>query len=355
MKKTRKSDYIILALVCMITLNIGAIVIGRYSSIKQISDPNKNNIRIVTASINYIKENININEILKKTINSLFPMITAENENKDSIEVTAPEFNEVDEETEYISEKDIFIDSLDEYESLIIVKDSDGITTVENIPELFMINKIKVDREKPYILMYHTHATESYLIAKDDNYRSSDKKHNVVGIGSIISTVLEANEHKVEHIETYHDLPSYNKSYSRSLNTVNNKKQESDNFKILLDIHRDAVADTTINDESLTKKSKIDINGKSVATFSLVVGPDSPNKEQILNFARYIKAVSDALYPNLCKGILIKPAGKYNQHISDYSALIEVGYNFNTMDEANEGAKLVGEILTLAINSIIEE
>ena len=41
--------------------------------------------------------------------------------------------------------------------------------------------------------------------------------------------------------------------------------------------------------------------------------------------------------------------------MSDYSALIEIGYNINTIEEANEGAKLVGEILSLAINSIIEE
>lgn len=355
MKKTRKSDYIILALLCMITLNVGAITIGRYSSIKKPSEPNKDYLYLVTESINYIKENININKILKKTINSLFPMITAENGNQDSIEVVAPEFNKVDEETEHISEKDIFIDSLDEYESLIIVKDSGGTNTVENIPELFMINKIKVDKGKPYILMYHTHATESYLLAKADEYRSSDKNHNVVGMGSIISTVLRANDHKVDHVETYHDLPSYNQSYSRSLNTVNSKKQESDNFKILFDIHRNAIKDTSVIPESLVRKSKIDINGKSVATFFLVVGPDSPNKEQVLNFAKYIKAVSDTLYPDLCKGILIKPIGKYNQHISDYSALIELGYHFNTLEEASEGAKLVGEILALAINSIIEE
>ena len=123
----------------------------------------------------------------------------------------------------------------------------------------------------------------------------------------------------------------------------------------MLDIHRDAVLDTNPNIESIKAKSKIDIGGKSVATFSLVVGPDSPNKEQVLSFAKYVKAVSDALYPGLCKGITIKPAGKYNQHLSDYSALIEVGYHINTLEEANEGAKLVGEVLTLVLNSILEE
>src|SRR5690606_32478779 len=93
--------------------------------------------------------------------------------------------------------------------------------------------------------------------------------------------------------------------------------------------------------EKFLETAKIDINGVSTATFSLVVGPDAQNYEQILNFAKYIKAVSDALYPGLCRGIIIKPAGKYNLHVSNYSALIEVGSNLVTQEEAVETAKLV--------------
>jgi stage II sporulation protein P len=203
--------------------------------------------------------------------------------------------------------------------------------------------------------MYHTHGTESYLHSKAENYRTSDNNSNIVAIGNVISTVLEANGHTADHVETHHDLPSYNKSYSRSLNTVNTKKGESENLQILLDVHRNAVLENAKNIDKLIAKSKVEIDGKTVATFSLVIGPDSPNKDKVLNFAKYIKAVSDALYPNLCEGIIIKPTGKYNQHLSDYSALIEIGYNFHTFEEANNTAKLVGEILSLAINSIIEE
>jgi len=177
----------------------------------------------------------------------------------------------------------------------------------------------------------------------------------MISIGNIIATVLEANSHKVDHVETVHDLPSYNQSYSRSLNTIKNKMAESSNINVLLDIHRDAIVDESPNMETIKAKSKIDIGGKSVATFSLVVGPDSVNKEQVLGFAKYVKAVSDTLYPGLCRGILIKPRGKYNQYLSDYSALIEVGYNFNTIEEANEGAKLVGEVLSMVMSRLLEE
>lgn len=357
MRKSRKSDYIILALMCLITLNIGAIAIGLYSS-NQSKDLAENKFKIVDISFDKIKEFINISETIKKTINSLFPIAKILNNNTDAVEVdsivTEPEaVDDIGEE--YDTQNDIIIENLDEYESLIIVKDSDGVHTIENVPEPLMIKKIKIDKEKPYIFMYHTHATESYLISKTDDYRSSDKKNNMINIGKIISTVLEANGHKVDHVETFHDSPSYNQSYSRSLNTIIKKKEVYDNLKVLLDVHRNAVLDNNPNIESIKANSRIEIGGKSVSKFSLVVGPDSPNKEQVLSFAKYIKAVSDTLYPGLCQGIIIKPAGKYNQHLSDYSALIEVGYHFHTLEEATEGAKLVGEVLTLVLNSILEE
>ncbi|WP_353096097.1 stage II sporulation protein P [Tissierella praeacuta] len=350
MRKSRKSDYIILALVCLITLNIGAIAIGLYSS-KGNFNLERKEFKLANISFGKIKNVLNINAEIKKAINSLFPVNKISDDNKDAIEVGGA----IPEDEEHNSEKDIIIENLDEYESLIIVKDSDGVNTIDNIPEPLTVKKFKVDRGKPYILIYHTHATESYLLAKSNNYRTPDKKNNMINIGDIMTTVLEANGHKVDHVETIHDLPSYNQSYSRSLNTIKSKINESNNLKVLLDIHRDAILEDNSNIDNIKVKSKIEVGGKSAATFSLVVGPDSANKEQVLGFAKYVKAVSDTLYPGLCRGILIKPRGKYNQYLSDYSALVEVGYNFNTLEEANEGAKLVGEVLSLAISSILEE
>lgn len=171
-----------------------------------------------------------------------------------------------------------------------------------------------------------------------------------------MTKVLEAKGHRVDHDMTYHDLPSYNKSYSRSLNTVNNKKGESENLKVFFDIHRDAVAVKKTEDlDRLKKKEEVEIDGKTYARFCLVVGPDSENKEYTLAFAKYIKAVSDTIYPGLCSGIIIKPIGKYNQHLSNYSALIEMGYHFHDNEIVEESAKLVGEVLSYALDGLIQE
>ncbi len=91
-----------------------------------------------------------------------------------------------------------------------------------------------------------------------------------------------------------------------------------------------------------------------MARFSLVVGPKNPNYEEVLSFAKYIKAVADQVYPGLCSGIIVKKYGKFNQYVSDYAALVEVGYNLNPYEEVVETAKMVGEILDIALRGIQE-
>lgn len=353
MRKNRKVDYIIMALGCLVFLNIGAVAIRAYSNFKGPFNINEEKKSMIVSVIEYVEDKLDSLASLTQVIN----LLGKEDSDDTDLHISKEDVEKYKEdvEKEVHSEDDIIIKRLEEYENLIIVKDSESVGTIENIPEPVGVKKIKVNKDEPYVFVYHTHATESYMHFKKDNYRSSNRKDNVVGIGDILSTVLEANGHKVNHNDVYHDLPSYNKSYSRSLNTINTEKNTSDNLKFFLDIHRDAVEETSSHIEKVKKDSKIEINGKTVTTFSLVVGPDSPNKEEVLNFAKYIKAVSDSMYPGLCTKILIKPRGKYNQHMSDYSALIEMGYNFNDLEEVRESAKLVGEILSYAFNGLIEE
>lgn len=355
MRRNRKSDYLILALACLVFLNIGAIVIKGKSNIKIPTAANKMRQEVLGNFKLYLGEKIDELSSIRKIV-SVFKK--QENGNENYPEKLEPEDTKDNLQEglkhEGSREDDIIIESLDEYESLIIIRDSKGGSGVENIPEPIGINKFKVNKDNPYILIYHTHATEAYLNDKQSNYRSSKKEDNVLGIGDIMSTILSANENKVDHDETYHDLPSYTKSYSRSLNTIREKTEKNNNLKVFLDIHRDAIDDTSPNIEKSKKYSQLEINGKMVSKFSLVVGPDSENKDQVLAFAKYIKAVSDTLYPGLCRGIIIKPRGKYNQHLSDYSALIEMGYNFNDIETVRESSKLVGEVLSYAIKGLIE-
>lgn len=252
----------------------------------------------------------------------------------------------------YNSYEDEIIEHLEEYENLIVVEDGDS--QYENIPDPINVEKIKLDRGKDYILAYHTHTSESFL-SDDGSYYNTDPNKNIVAIGKTISTVLQAQGHNVKHDTTIHDRPSFNQSYSRSRNTIDKNIETNPNLKILLDIHRDGRDKNSPGLDDFIKAGRIDIDGVSNATFALVVGPDAENYNEILSFAKYIKAVSDLMYPGLCRGIIIKPVGKFNLNFSDYSLLLEMGSNWTTLEETNESGKKVGEILSIVLDKLIDE
>ncbi|WIV10676.1 stage II sporulation protein P [Proteiniborus sp. MB09-C3] len=212
---------------------------------------------------------------------------------------------------------------------------------------------VSLDHENPYILIYHTHGTEAYLPINTDRFHTEKREYNVLAVGETIAKVLEEKGHKLKWVDVYHDIPSYNDSYTNSLSTVKEELNKNKSIKVILDIHRDGIETTVPAALSKAEKAaRVTIDGKSVATFSLVIGPNNPNKEHLIKFANYIRHTSESMYPGLFKGIIIKPTGKFNQYVSDYCALIEVGSNLNTIDEAKESAKCIGEILHKVLEDI---
>ena len=244
----------------------------------------------------------------------------------------------------------LFIESPEELEEgENISENNEGTNNTQQVVEI--PDAIVVDNENPSILIYHTHTTEAYLPIKKDQYHTTERKYSVLAIGDIITESLIEKGNKVKHVDIYHDIPSYNKAYTRSLETVKKVLKEEKNIEVVLDVHRDAYADN-VSIKTVNEKSKVSINGTTVATFALVIGPDNVNKDKLIKFAKYIEATANELYPGFCRGIIIKPMGRFNQFVSDHYALIEVGSNLNTIDEAKKSAELIAEVLDEVIKEI---
>jgi len=216
--------------------------------------------------------------------------------------------------------------------------------------------KISHDMDKPLILIYHTHGTESYKPERVGNYHSLNRQFTVIRVGEELKNKLEEKGYKVIHDDTLHDYPSYQGSYNRSLETLNKNLQKFNSLKIIFDIHRDGVdhIDSLDNYELFRENSYIEIDGKKVATYSMVVGGQNENVLQLKRFMYYLKGVSDELYPGLCSKIIEKPF-KYNEYKSDYYALLEIGSNANTIEESINTAHYLSEVIYQALNGFVEK
>ncbi len=210
--------------------------------------------------------------------------------------------------------------------------------------------EIKYDKSNPLIMIYHTHGTESYKPESIGNYHSLNRQFTVIKVGEELKKGLEGKGYKVIHEDTLHDYPSYEGSYNRSLKTLEKNLGNNPSLKIVFDLHRDGInnIDSLENYEAVRKEFVSEINGESVARFSLVLGGANENINELKKFIYYIKAVSDELYPGLCSKVILKDY-KYNQYKSDNYALVEIGSNANTIEESINTAKYLTEIINVAL------
>lgn len=203
----------------------------------------------------------------------------------------------------------------------------------------------KISSDKPSVLIVHTHTTESYY----EQDRSVDEGKNMTAIGKALSERLSAGGIGCIHDATVHDYPSYNGAYTLSAATTKARLNENPDIKIVLDVHRDAVAS---GDGSKLKLCS-NINGESVAQIMFVVGTDAqlthPLWKENLKLALKLQKKADEMYPGLMRPINLR-AQRFNQQLSNGSIIIEVGTNGNTIEEAKRGAELIGDVIVKVLS-----
>ena len=206
-------------------------------------------------------------------------------------------------------------------------------------------NDIRVTKDNPQILIYHTHSSETYSDSPKNNYHSTDTEHSVMDVGSVLSTQLSEKGWGVVHTIKYNDL-SYNDSYATSAKTMQSILSKYNSIKVTIDLHRDGQkVNTEQAKKSVRDKYTTTINGETVAKFFLVVGQRNQNVEELKREAKEITALSEKKYPGLICPVVTKQYGRYNQYMSDNGLLIEIGNNATSTKEAEATCKYLAEIL----------
>lgn len=205
--------------------------------------------------------------------------------------------------------------------------------------------------DEPTVLIYHTHATESYTKTAADtytessDYRTLDCDHNMVAIGDRVAELLEAAGIHVIHATDLHDYPSYNGSYGNSRQTAEAYLKQYPTIALVLDIHRDAA----VNADGSQYATSATVNGKDSAQLLLLMSGGHEGWRENMGLAVKLTAQLEKMYPGITRGIITRNS-LYNQDMSPGAMLVEVGAAGNTFDEAMTAAEVLAEAIIALAN-----
>lgn len=243
--------------------------------------------------------------------------------------------------TQVITQNPIAEKSNAQYGNVKIKNETDYELTQEMLkPDITIENK--------NIIIFHTHSCESYTSSEKypytptGNYRTTDLNYTVTRVGTELENQLKNYNFNVVHNQDYHDYPSYNGSYTRSLKTVEGILETAPS-DIIIDLHRDAVGSRS--DYAPTVK----IGDEEAAQIMFVIGTNNgglwhPNWNQNLKFAVKVQEKAEELYPGLFKPIMLTKS-RYNQHTGKYANIIEVGATGNTLEQCLNSMKYLAKIM----------
>ncbi len=206
--------------------------------------------------------------------------------------------------------------------------------------------------ENKNIVIFHTHSCESYTSSPaytytpTGNFRTTDLNFTVTRVGTELETYLKQYGYNVIHNTDYHDYPSYNGSYTKSLQTVEKILQTTPS-DIIIDLHRDAIGSRS--DYAPTVK----IGDEEAAQIMFVIGTNAgglyhPNWQQNLKFAIKIQEKAEEMYPGLFKPIMLTTS-RYNQHTGKFANIMEVGATGNTLEQCLTSMKYLSKIMAEVI------
>ena len=365
--KGGKSLYMVMSILCLTALFLG------YSFVYNLSEERKSGKEVTTISINYSADKIDDNNDLStfdkimSYFNIFLEKTFKENKNDDtqiiendaqseSEEVfktiasnEAPKEDlEIFNENEYKTEttKQVYLENDRKKDFFKVITSSSR----SSAPRKLFLNAASVN-ESLNIVLFHTHGTEAFKPSYETNYRTLDESLNILGIGKKISDNLLAKEIKNTHLKDYNDYPDYNSSYANSNYAVRQVLSGSKK-NILIDFHRDGAEENSSYEAHLSEVKTKEINGKNAATCTLVIGNKNSNAAKLKENAGKLYETAYEMYPGLIRDLIIREGAYFNQYLSDYSFLIEVGCTLNTYEEVQYTADLLSEILYVYINEI---
>ena len=218
---------------------------------------------------------------------------------------------------------------------------------------LGMDMKVEQDASVPQILIYHTHSQETYKDYGPDNPGAS-----VVGIGNYLTMLLQEKGWNVIHDTSSYDLKGgkldRSKAYNYALEGVSRILEENPTIQVVLDIHRDGVKETLHLMSEVGGKPTANImffQGMSRTPEGEISYLPNPYLKENLAFSLQMQMGAARHFPGYTRKIYMKGL-RYNLHLRPRSALIEVGAQTNTGQEAMNAMEPLAELLDQVLKGV---
>ena len=248
---------------------------------------------------------------------------------------------------------DIPMDKLRDFEYLLsnyYTVDSSTVIGADQLnAEKMLEQDMKIDTETggPKILVFHTHSQEEFV-----DSTPGDPATSIVGVGAYLTELL--NE---KGIETIHDTGVYDiingkldrsNAYEYAGAAVEKILEENPTVEVLIDLHRDGVAEGT--------RLVTEINGKPTAKIMFFNGLSrsrtngnidylpNPYIQDNLAFSLQMQINAEENYPGFVRHIYLR-AYRYNLHLMPKSLLVEAGAQTNTVEEMMNAMEVLADML----------
>ncbi len=212
----------------------------------------------------------------------------------------------------------------------------------------FQQNDLSLDQDSsaPQILIYHTHSQEEYA-----DYGPGNQQATVIGIGNYLTQLLEAKGWNVIHDTSSYDIKSgkldRNRAYNYALDGITRILQDNPSIQVVLDVHRDGVKEGVHLVSEVAGKQTANImffQGMSQTPDGPIEYLPNPYLEDNMAFTFQMQLDAADRYPGLMRKIYLK-GFRYNLHVRPRAALIEVGAQTNSYQEALNAMEPLSELL----------
>lgn len=212
---------------------------------------------------------------------------------------------------------------------------------------------IDLQGEEPKVLIYHTHSQEAFADSRPGEWQDT-----VVGLGETLKNNLETRYgisvlHLTDTFDVIDGVTDRSAAYTYAEQRVWEVLEEYPSIKVVIDLHRDGVAEST--------RLVTEIDGKETAQLMLLNGLcrtaangpieylQNPYLTENLAFSFKIQAKAAQYYPDLMRRIYLR-SYQYNLHILPRSLLVECGAQTNTVEEVQNAMPLLADLLYLVLS-----